>query len=100
MQPRLLQLLIFAACSAITHPVFAQIHWQRSANALGRGSLLPANVAQSHGNIILTARATDYSGAEIVSDKAYGPGTFTVKGRCSVPTGALCAFFLYEPGTA
>lgn len=74
--------------------------WERSAHSLGRGTLLPDNVTHADGIAHLQVRSHDVSGAEIVSRNRYGSGTFTLKGRCAVPSGAICAFFLYEAGQA
>jgi beta-glucanase (GH16 family) len=78
--------------------VFDETRWQRNSHPLGRGPLLASNVVPGDGLVSLMVSSSDYSGAEIMSRSAYGSGTFTVRGRCNVPSGAICAFFLYEAG--
>jgi beta-glucanase (GH16 family) len=93
-----LLILIAAGCSETTEPISPAPGWALSSHSLGRGSLLPTNVIQTNGFMSLRVHGNDRSGAEIMSREAYGAGMFTVKGRCNVPPGALCAFFLYETG--
>ena len=72
--------------------------WTKSSHLLGRGFLDPANVVTQNGRVDLVTRAAGHTGAEIVSRELYGTGTFAARGRCAVPVGALCAFFMYETG--
>lgn len=77
---------------------FDESRWIRSSHWLGRGPLLPTNVEPGSGFVNLMTRSDGYSGAEIMSREQYGAGKFTINARCGVPSGAICAFFLYEIG--
>lgn len=77
---------------------FDAARWGTSSHTLGRSALNPANVVIAGDSVRLQTTSNPYEGAEIWTRDLYGTGTFSVRGRCAVPAGALCAFFLYEGG--
>jgi len=72
--------------------------WSREEHVLGRGWLLAENVTVSSSQLHLALFSGQYEGAEIASTARFGNGTFATSLRCGAPAGALCAFFLYQPG--
>jgi hypothetical protein len=77
---------------------FDATRWGRSTHTLGRSPLNPANIVIAGDSVRLNTTSNPYEGAEIWTWEQYGTGTFTVRGRCAVPAGALCAFFMYQGG--
>lgn len=73
--------------------------WSREEHVLGRGWLLASNVSVESSRLRLALSADGYQGAEIASRARFGAGSFAARLRCAAPAGALCAFFLYQPGT-
>lgn len=77
---------------------FDTARWGRSTHTLGRSQLVPANVQIAGDSVRLVTSSGPYAGAEIWTWQQYGTGTFDIRGRCGVPSGAVCAFFMYETG--
>jgi beta-glucanase (GH16 family) len=71
--------------------------WNKQEHVLGRGWLLASNVTVESSQLRLWLDANGYEGGEIASRAPFGLGSFAARLRCGAPTGALCAFFLYQP---
>lgn len=70
--------------------------WLRQEHLLGRGPLLAGNVTVEESQLHLALNAAGYQGGEIASLRDFGTGAFAASMRCGAPSGALCAFFLYQ----
>ena len=76
--------------------LFDESVWLRQEHVLGRGPLLAANVTVEEAQLHLALSAAGYQGGEIASRRDFGTGAFAASLRCGAPSGALCAFFMYQ----
>lgn len=72
--------------------------WKATDHKLGRGRVRPENVSMEDGKVRLTLPADGVDGAEIESEKLYGPGsTYTARMKVPDAPSSITGFFLYEP---
>lgn len=77
--------------------IFDGTLWLKQEHVLGRGPLLASNVTVTSSALHLALDANGFQGGEIASLRTFGAGSFAAQLRCGAPSGALCAFFFYEP---
>jgi hypothetical protein len=81
------------------HDDFAALvtaRWRRGRHALGRGHVVPANVAVQEGRLRLTVSAEGHRGAELRTRTRHLHGSYAVRMRTAPVPGTVTALFLYQ----
>jgi hypothetical protein len=81
------------------HDDFAALdtaRWRRGRHALGRGHVVPGNVAVAGGTLRLTVSAEPHRGAELRTRTRHLHGSYAVRMRSAPVPGTITALFLYQ----
>jgi hypothetical protein len=70
--------------------------WARGDHALGRGRVVPSNVAVIDGRVRLSLPGRDCNGSEVRTTGRHRFGSFAARLRAARTGGSVTAFFLYE----